>query len=114
MNIVKLLAARYLLLMYGGVLLFIFFPLLIVFLVRILASLAGCPDGVRLSNDVCTNGDIFYALSQVGWLSVFTVPVGLILLGVLIFLNIVLFLLFKKRALVAGFVLNKIRKKIIK
>ncbi len=111
MNIIKLLTARYFLIAYGAIALFMVAPLGIVLLVNILAALSGCPEGIPYSNAVCTNGDLLYGLSQAGWLLVFTVPVGLILLGALIFLNIVLYLVIKKRALLASYVINRIRKK---
>lgn len=114
MNIMKLLAARYFLIAYSSILVFMLFPLVIVLFANVLASLSGCPEGPQYSNAVCTNGDLLNGLSQAGWLLVFTLPIGLLLLGVVIFLNILLYLLVKKRALVAGFVLNKLKKKIVK
>ena len=114
MDKVKLLTARYFFIAYGAIGLFIVSPLIMVLLVNALATLSGCPSQVPYSNAVCTNGDLLYGLSQAGWLLVFTVPVGLVLLGAVIFLNVVLYLLVKKRALVASYVINRIRKRFFK
>lgn len=114
MNIVKFLAARYFLIAYASIAAFMLFPFAFVFLANVLARIFGCPEGIQYSNAVCTNGDLIHGLSQAGWLLVFTVPVGFLFLGAVMFLNILLFLLIKKRALVAGYVLNKIKNKIVK
>ena len=114
MNIVKLLAARYFLIAYAGILAFMLFPLAITLFANALASISGCPASMQYSNEVCTNGDIINGLSQAGWLLVITIPMGLLLLGAVVLVNITLFLLVKKRVLVAGYVLNRIKKKIVK
>lgn len=111
MNFVKFLSARYFLIAYGAIALFILSPLAVVLFANVLANIASCPEGVQYSNGVCTNGDILYALSQAGWLLVFTLPVGLIFLGAIIFLNVLLYLVIKKRALLASYVINRIRRR---
>lgn len=110
MNIIQLLSIRYLFIAYGSIVVFTLFPLGIVLFAGVLASLSGCPDG-EYSNLDCTNGDILYALSRAHWLLVFTIPVGLVMLGAVILANVVLYLLIKKRALVLAYIFQRIRKK---
>lgn len=111
MDIFKLISARYFLLAYGGVGLFILSPFVVVALAKAVASLAGCPSGEVFSNAVCTNGDILYAFTQAGWLFFITLPIGFILLGVVAGLHTLLYLLLKKRTEVALFLLNRIQRK---
>lgn len=114
MNIIKFFAARYFLMAYATVIVIMLFPLIFVLFANALAQISGCPDGMPYSNEVCTNGDIINGLSQAGWLLVFTLPVGLLLLGALLFINIVMFVLLKKRAAVAAFLFAKIRQRFTK
>lgn len=111
MDIFRILSVRYFLLAYGGIGLFILSPFALVILAKAVAGLSGCPSGVEFSNAVCTNGDILYAFSQAGWLLVITMPIGLILLGVVAGFHGLLYLLLKKRAAVAMLLLSRIQKK---
>lgn len=111
MDIFKILSARYFLLAYGGIGLFILSPFVLAAIAKAFAGIAGCPSVGEFSNAVCTNGDILYAFSQAGWLLVITLPIGLLLLGVVAGLHALLYLLLKKRAAVAMFLLSRIQKR---
>ncbi len=114
MNLLKFLSLRYFILGYGAILLFIFSPFAFVLFANVIAEIADCPRGVPYSNAVCTNGDILYALSQAGWLLLFTLPVGLVLLGALGVVNALVYFLLKKRAALALFVFEQIRRRLRK
>ena len=112
--LLQLLTLRYILSFYGAIALFMASPLLIVLFANALAYLSGCPENVQISNEVCTNGDLIYGLSQGGWLLVFTLPLGLLALGALLFVHGALYLLVKKRTALALFLWERFRRKIRK
>lgn len=114
MNIFTFLSLRYFIIGYAAIFLFIFSPFVFVLFANVMAEIADCPKGVAFSNEVCTNGDILYALSQAGWLLVFTLPIGLVLLGALGVVNALVYLLLKKRAALALFVFEQIRRRLRK
>lgn len=114
MKWLQLLTARYFVSTYGVIFLFMLSPFVIVLFASLLRNLSGCPDGVQLSNEVCTNGDLIYGLSQGGWLLVVTVPLGLLALGAVILVHVITYLFVKKRTAVALFFLERMRRKLRK
>jgi hypothetical protein len=107
----KIGSAQFWSVLYMGVVSLAIWPALFLLLANVLGGINGCPEGVQYSSEVCKGGDFIYGLSAIAWLMVITVPVGVLLLGILIFLNVAWFVFTKKRAVVLAFLANHLRRK---